>query len=58
MRKARGAANAAVEKLKKASEISEDDARRDEESIQKLTDSYIKKVDEMFKKKEAELMAI
>ena len=58
VRKARGGANAAVEKLKKASEISEDDARRDEESIQKLTDSYIKKVDEMFKKKEAELMAI
>lgn len=39
-------------------EYSEDDTRREQASIQKLTDSYIAKVDEMLKQKEAEVMEI
>ena len=39
-------------------EISEDDDRRAQEEIQKLTDSYIKLVDEALAVKEKELMEI
>lgn len=58
VRNARRDGNAKIERLKKDSEISEDDARRAEEQIQKLTDKYIASVDEMMKKKEAEVMEI
>lgn len=58
VRSARQEANKSIDKLKKDSEISEDDASRMEAEIQKLTDSYIAKVDEAFKKKDAEVMEI
>ena len=58
VRSARQEANKSIDKLKKDSEISEDDAARKEAEIQKLTDSYIAKVDEAFKKKDAEVMEI
>ena len=58
VRGARQEANKSIDKLKKDSEISEDDAVRKEAEIQKLTDSYIAKVDEAFKKKDAEVMEI
>ena len=38
--------------------ISEDDERRAQDEIQKLTDQYIKDVDKMLAAKEAELMEI
>lgn len=58
IRNARREANSSVEKGQKAGEIPEDDQRRAEASIQKLTDSYIQKVEELLKKKEAEVMSI
>lgn len=58
VRNARRDANTAIEKLKKDSEISEDDAKRAEAECQKLTDKYIAEVEEAFKKKEAEVMEI
>ena len=58
IRNARRDANAALEKAEKASEITEDDLRRGEADVQKLTDKYIGKVDEAFKAKEAEVMEI
>lgn len=58
VRNARRDANAAVEKAVKDDGLPEDDERRAESEIQKLTDSYIAKVDESFKKKESEVMAI
>lgn len=58
VRNSRREGNSQVEKEKKAGDISEDDQRRAEESIQKLTDRYVKKVDEVLQKKEEELMAI
>lgn len=58
IRNARREANAELEKEKKAAELSEDDERRGEAEIQKLTDKYIASVEEQFKKKEAEVMEI
>lgn len=58
IRAARRDANSAIEKQKKDSEISEDDAKRAEAEIQKLTDKYIADVDFVFKKKEDEVMEI
>lgn len=51
----------AMDKLKKKqknSEITEDDLSVGEEKIQKITDDYIKKVDDMSKEKEKEVMEI
>lgn len=51
----------AIEKLKKMEkdkQISEDDNKKSTEQIQKLTDDYIKKVDEVTEKKEKEIMEI
>ena len=58
VRNARRDANTAIEKLKKDSEISEDDAKRAETESQKLTDSYVAQIEDAFKKKEAEVMEI
>lgn len=58
MRNARRDANTAIEKLKKNSEISEDEAKRAEVECQKLTDKYVAEVEEVFNKKEAEMMEI
>ena len=58
IRKARQDANARIDKAKKASEISEDDAARAKEKVQKLTDKNIATVDELFKKKESDLMTV
>ena len=58
VRNARRDANSAVEKAVKNDGLPEDEQRRSEADIQKLTDSYIAKVEESFKKKEAEVMEI
>lgn len=42
----------------KANEITEDELKSAEEKIQKITDKYVEKVDEMFKNKEKEIMEI
>ncbi len=47
-----------VKKLKKNSEITEDDQKKAEKDLQDLLDKYIKKVDEVLAAKEKELMAI
>ena len=47
-----------VKKLKKNSEITEDDQKKAEKDLQTLLDKYIKKVDEALSAKEKELMAI
>jgi ribosome recycling factor len=51
----------AVERLKKAEkgkEISEDDRAKGEQDIQKLTDTYIKKVDDLLVSKERDIMEV
>jgi ribosome recycling factor len=42
----------------KEKEISEDDERRGQDDVQKLTDKMIKRVDELLAAKEADLMEI
>lgn len=47
-----------LKKLKKDSEITEDDLHSGEEKIQKITDKFIKRIDEMVEEKEKDIMAI
>lgn len=47
-----------VKELLKEKQISEDDERRAEDEIQKITDKAIRDVDEVVKAKEQELMAV
>ena len=47
-----------IKKLKKNSEITEDDQKKAEKDLQDLTDKYIKKVDEACAVKEKELMEL
>lgn len=56
VRNARRDANDKIKALLKDKEISEDDERRAQDEIQKLTDNFIKKVDEALEQKEKELM--
>ncbi len=58
IRNIRRDANADVKALLKEKEISEDEERRAEDDIQKLTDRHIAEVDKVLEVKEAELMEI
>ena len=58
IRNVRRDANQHVKELLKDKKITEDEERRAEEEIQKLTDKAIKDVDEVVKAKEQELMAV
>ena len=58
VRKARQDANAAIERSVKEDNLPEDDERRAQAEVQKLTDKYVAEVDEAFKKKEVEVMEI
>lgn len=50
--------NDAIKKLEKAKEITEDDSKKGQESMQKLVDKYIKNVDTLKETKEKEIMEI
>lgn len=56
VRNIRRDANDKIKALLKDKEISEDDERRSQDDIQKLTDMFIKKIDDALALKEAELM--
>ncbi len=56
VRNLRREANDQVKRLEKDKEISEDDAKTGNKEIQELTDEYIAKLDQLFKKKEAEIL--
>ena len=47
-----------IKKLKKNGDITEDDQRDAEEDMQKLTDKAVKEVDEIFARKEKEIMEV
>jgi ribosome recycling factor len=47
-----------LKKQQKNSKISEDDLRRGETDIQKLTDQYVQKIDQTLKKKEEEVLEV
>jgi ribosome recycling factor len=50
--------NEALKKKEKDKEISEDDSRKGVEQVQKILDKYIGIIDELLKKKEAEIMEV
>ncbi len=58
IRNIRRDANQQIKELLKEKLISEDDVRRGEDDIQKVTDAAIKDVDEVVKAKEQELMTV
>ena len=58
IRNLRREANDAVKKLEKDKVVSEDDQKRSEADIQKLTDRYIAEVDKLVAAKEQEIMAV
>ncbi len=58
LRNDRRAANDGVKKQQKNGEISEDDEKKLLEQVQKLTDTYIKMVDEQHKIKEKEILQV
>ncbi|WP_420794599.1 ribosome recycling factor [Thalassomonas viridans] len=58
IRNIRRDANSDFKALLKDKEISEDEHRQAEDEIQKITDSFIKQVDEILAEKETELMEI
>ena len=54
----RHARHTSKEQLKKVEHVSEDDHRRADHDLQKVTDDHIKHVDELVKAKEAEIMEV
>lgn len=54
----RGIRKETNESLKKIKGASEDDVKNAEETVQKLTDDFILKIDGLMKKKEAEIMTV
>lgn len=57
IRNVRRDANDELKKREKDSDISEDESKRGQDEVQKLTDKYIEKVDEAVKAKEDEIMS-
>ena len=58
VRNIRRDANSDFKSLLKEKDISEDEHHQAEDAIQKITDTFIKQIDEVLAKKEAELMEI
>lgn len=58
IRNIRRDANTHIKDLLKAKQITEDDERRGEEHIQKLTDRFITEIDKLTHSKESELMQV
>jgi ribosome recycling factor len=58
IRHARQEANKDIKKRQSAHEISEDDAHRQTDQVQKLTDEFIGKIDQLLKTKEHEVMEV
>ncbi|MFN0153207.1 MAG: ribosome recycling factor [Gaiella sp.] len=47
-----------LEELVKAGEVGDDEERRGEDKVQKLTDEHVKRIDELLKHKEAEILEV
>lgn len=58
IRNARREGNSCISKFVKKENLSEDDERRAQDEVQKLTDKYVKIVDQVFSKKEKEVMEV
>ena len=58
VRNDRRKANDAVKKLEKDKEITEDDSKRAQENIQKITDKMVAKIDDVIKQKEQAILTV
>jgi len=58
IRNIRKSANDKIKKLLKDKDITEDESKKAQDEIQKITDSFVVKADETFKSKENEIMTI
>jgi len=58
VRNVRRDANAELKALLKDKKVAEDDERRGQDDVQKLTDRFIAEIDKVFQVKEAELLAV
>ena len=58
VRQARKDANDDIKRRQKEGELSEDESRREQDEVQKLTDRYIQQVEEILKHKEAEILEV
>lgn len=58
LRNFRRDANEALKKAEKSKAISEDDSRKGQDHVQKITEDYIVKIEELLEKKEKEIMEI
>jgi len=58
VRNIRRDANGTLKELEKEKEITEDEMRRAEERIQKLTDEYVAEIEKLLAAKEEEMMAV
>ncbi|HEY4371511.1 MAG TPA: ribosome recycling factor [Burkholderiales bacterium] len=58
IRNQRRDANDALKKLLKDKAVSEDDERRAQDEVQKLTDKFVSEIEKMLAAKEAEIMAV
>ncbi len=58
VRNIRRDANEELKKLEKEEHISEDEVKKEHDEIQKITDSFIKKIDELSEHKEKEIMEV
>ena len=58
VRNARRDANDLLKQLEKDGDLPEDDAKKAQAEVQKLTDQYVKEIDEMVAKKEKEIMEV
>lgn len=58
IRNVRRDANDEFKKMEKSGDISEDESRRHQEDIQKLTDQFVKQIDEAIISKEKDIMSV
>lgn len=58
VRNVRREANDMLKELEKSSEISEDDLKRSQDEVQKLTDKHVKQVEEVVDTKEKDIMEV
>ena len=58
IRNIRRDANAKLKEQLKQKEITEDEARSEEDKMQKLTDQYVAQVDQIISEKETDLMSV
>ncbi len=58
IRQARKDSNDDIKRRQKDGDLSEDQARREQDEVQKLTDLHVQKVEDLLKHKEAEVLEV